>query len=64
MLCYEQEGHAFACLTVPQLCDFGQTWCYDMQEQLWHQRQWWNVDDARVRTLAGARTRAGRRVAP
>lgn len=47
MLCYEQEGHAFACLTVPQLCDFGQTWCYDMREQIWHQRMWWNTDEGR-----------------
>lgn len=46
LLTYEQEGHAFACLTVPNLCDFGQTWCYDLREQMWHQRAGWNVDDA------------------
>ncbi len=38
MLLYEQEGHAFACVTCPTL---DQTWCYDATEQDWHQRATW-----------------------
>jgi hypothetical protein len=34
-LAYTQNGHDFICWTWPSL---EQTWCYDLTEQVWHQR--------------------------
>lgn len=38
LLVYTQEEHTFAALTCPSLGTAGNTWCYDVREQEWHQR--------------------------
>ncbi len=35
LLCYEQEGHPFVCVTFPTA---DVTWVYDLRETQWHQR--------------------------
>lgn len=45
MLCYEDETHAFACLTF----SVDTTWCFDLTERQWHQRTTWNEDGSESR---------------
>jgi hypothetical protein len=41
-LSYTQRGHVFICWTWPSLNGGrGQTWCYDLTEEAWHQRATW-----------------------
>lgn len=42
LLCYEDEGHTFACWTLPTASGHGITWCFDAKENAWHQRQSWD----------------------
>jgi hypothetical protein len=41
---YQQEGHTFYQLTVP---DLETSWVYDVASQLWHERGHWNVEQMR-----------------
>lgn len=38
---YQQEGHAFYCLTFPSA---DRTWCYDILDKSWHERSSLNTD--------------------
>jgi hypothetical protein len=46
VLSYFQEGHNFLCWTCPSGGNCGITWVYDVKEQLWHQRGYWQEVDA------------------
>ncbi len=41
LMCYEQEGHPFACFTFPSSPE-KTTWCYDVRSKEWHVRQDWD----------------------
>ncbi len=49
LLAYEQQGHAFACLTSPDLGPHGWTWVYDDTEKQWHRRFSWDSATATKR---------------
>jgi hypothetical protein len=40
---YQDQGHAFAVFTFPTA---QKTWVYDVATGMWHQRGYWNVDNA------------------
>lgn len=41
---YQEEGHHFYCLNI---ADADATWCYDAATNLWHERGYWDVVNAR-----------------
>lgn len=47
MLIYEQDGHAFVCVTCPSSPDDVQTYALDVREQLWHARASWDSTTGR-----------------
>lgn len=47
MLVYEQDGHAFVCVTCPSSSEDVQTYAFDVREQMWHARAGWNSTTGR-----------------
>jgi len=50
MFAYEDNGHAFICLTFPS----GKTWVYDYVMKMWHRRQSYNMTRWRANTYIRA----------